>query len=326
MIYTDLYKKALIDPVDEGANILRIISGYATAAMAFHHIHDLKLHRNDFKVSLLVGMCPIDGLSVSNHRGFKSIVESEYFENFSCSYIFNNSPVHSKIYIWYKGIDFYKAFIGSANYTQNAFSTNQRELLAEIKDNDVDSYYKSIEKDSIFCSHIDAENLIKIYNDKNYYKCHLHEEIIKPKDSKLTPDISNIEHVIIPLLSARTGDVQKTGGLNWGQRKGRNPNQAYLQLPPAVYQSDFFPLRPQHFTVITDDSKTFICVRAQKSTEGQAIETPHNNSLLGEYFRNRLGLPNGAFITRADLERYGRTNVVFYKFDNENYYLDFSVA
>jgi hypothetical protein len=49
------------------------------------------------------------------------------------------------------------------------------------------------------------------------------------------------------------------------------------------------------------------------------------NSLLGEYFRNRLGLPNGAFVTKADLDRYGRTDVVFYKFDDEEYLMDFSI-
>lgn len=328
MIYTNLYEETLIKPAKEGADTLRIISGYATAAMAFHHLQDLKRkpYNSDFRISLLVGMCPEDGLSISNHRAFQSIASSEeYSKNFSCSYVFNNPPVHSKIYIWYKGINFYKAFVGSANYTQNAFSKNQRELLAEIKDSDIDSYYKLIEKDSIFCTHIDTENLIKIYNDKNYYKYHLHEESIAAKDSKLIPDISNVEHVTVSLLSVRTGDVQKTGGLNWGQRERREPNQAYIQLSPDVYRSDFFPSKRQHFTVITDDSRTFICVRAQKSDDGQAIETPHNNSLLGEYFRNRLGLSNGAFITRTDLEHYGRTDVVFYKFDNENYYMDFSV-
>jgi hypothetical protein len=124
---------------------------------------------------------------------------------------------------------------------------------------------------------------------------------------------------------SRTGEVQNTGGLNWGHRDKRNRNEAYIQLPPEVYKSDFFPVKPQHFTVVTDDSKTFICCRAHKGRTGEAIETPHNNSLLGEYFRNRLGLPNGAFVTRSDLEKYGRTDVIFYKFDNENYYMDFSV-
>jgi hypothetical protein len=55
------------------------------------------------------------------------------------------------------------------------------------------------------------------------------------------------------------------------------------------------------------------------------IETPHNNALLGEYFRNRMGLANGAFVTRKDLKLYGRDDVKFYKFDDENYYMDFSV-
>ena len=54
------------------------------------------------------------------------------------------------------------------------------------------------------------------------------------------------------------------------------------------------------------------------------MDTPHNNSLLGEYFRNRLGLPNGAFVTRQHLEDYGRIDVAFYKIDDENYLMDFS--
>ncbi|MPM75174.1 hypothetical protein SDC9_122165 [bioreactor metagenome] len=129
----------------------------------------------------------------------------------------------------------------------------------------------------------------------------------------------------VSLLSSRTGQVQTRGGLNWGQRERRNPNQAYIQLSPEVYQSDFFPLRSIFFTVITDDQHTFICTRAQKSEEGQVIETPHDNSILGSYFRQRLGLPDGAYVETADLLRYGRTGVTFYKIDEENYYMDFSV-
>jgi hypothetical protein len=79
-----------------------------------------------------------------------------------------------------------------------------------------------------------------------------------------------------------------------------------------------------HFTINTDDNKTLIATRAQQN--GKAIHTPHNNSLIGEYFRMRLGLPKGAFVQKEDLIRYGRTDVDFYKVDDENYYMDFSVA
>lgn len=78
-----------------------------------------------------------------------------------------------------------------------------------------------------------------------------------------------------------------------------------------------------HFTVLTDDEKVMICSRAQDNSK--AIHTPHNNALLGEYFRNRLGLSSGELVTKDDLEAYGKTEVVFYKIDDETYYMDFSV-
>ena len=318
MIYKDLYKQVLIQPCNEGANHLKIVSGYATSAMASRHLEDLREKGLYAHISLLVGMCPSDGLSVSNHRGFQNILNSDmYKNNFSCSYIYKAPSVHSKLYVWFKDDKLYKTFIGSANYTQNAFY-NQREILSEINDSNIIRYFQELEKDSIFCDIIESEDLVHIYNDKNYYNKHTHED----KDINFKPDSSEVKNITISLLS-RTGEVQKTAGLNWGQRDNREPNQAYIQLPPHIYRSDFFPKSPQHFSVVTDDSKTFICRRAQKDEQGQAIETPQNNSLLGEYFRNRIDLPNGAPIWRADLERYGRTDVTFYKFDDENYYMDF---
>lgn len=122
----------------------------------------------------------------------------------------------------------------------------------------------------------------------------------------------------------RNGEMPTTSGLNWGQRDGREHNQAYLKLTPDIYNSGFFPAAPECFTVRTDDGKYMICRRAQKSKDGEAIHTPTSNSLLGEYFRNRLGLANGAYVTKEDLLRYGRTDVTFYKLDNDEYLMDFS--
>jgi hypothetical protein len=324
MIIDNLFQTALIQPALDGADSLKIISGYATSAMAFHHLEENNRISKNINISLLVGMCPSDGISLSNHRGFQNILESGYSSLFSCSYIYKPPAVHSKAFIWYKDRQFYKSFIGSANYTQNAFFEKQRELLIESNSTDLASYYDVLEKESIYCDNLDTEELIKIYNDKHYYRQHRHEEKIKAGDSESLPGIEALDNVKVSLLG-KNGEIQTKGGLNWGQRPGRDPNQAYIQLPPVVYKSDFFPLRAQHFTVVTDDNKTFICTRAQKTEEGHAIETPQNNSLLGEYFRNRLKLPNGAFIRKEDLENYGRTDVTFYKIDNENYYMDFSV-
>jgi hypothetical protein len=327
MIYTNLYEEVLIKPCQEGADKLKIVSGYASSAMAFHHLEELKKKKYNIHISLLLGMCPADGISYTNHNGFLNTI-AHYSKQFTCGYICNPPPVHSKLYIWYRSGSLYKAFIGSANYTQNAFSKNQRESLAEIHDANVSDYFSLLEKDSIYCNHNEAIESVRVYNDENYYRYHLHEDI-NANNLGIIPSQPEIASVTIPLYSRITGEVQSTAGLNWGHRSDpryhRNKNEAYIQLLPDIYKSDFFPVKPLHFTVVTDDSKTFICCRAQKGKTGDAIETPHNNALLGEYFRNRMGLADGAFVIRQNLKDYGREDVTFYKFDDENYYMDFSV-
>jgi viroplasmin and RNaseH domain-containing protein len=323
MIYTDLYNEVLIKPCREGADSLLIISGFASATMAYSHLKDLNEKKLKARINLLIGMCPSDGVSLSNHKGFQGIVNSSTrgFKNlFMCSYIYKPRSVHSKLYIWHKRDKIYKTYIGSANYTQNAFH-RQREVMAEIKEQNVDKYIQMMIQDSVYCTNLEAEELVSVQNDANYYRQHIHED---NKTENISP-FSPIKSVKVSLLSRKNGEVPERGGLNWGQRPGRNQNQAYLQLSPDVYRSDFFPIAPQWFIVHTDDFKYFFCRRAEKDQNGQTIHTPENNSLLGEYYRYRLGLASGAFVTRQHLEQYGRTDIDFTKIADDEFYMDFSV-
>ncbi len=332
MITKNLFDKVLIDPVKNGADTLYVVSGYATAAMTFHHFDSLKKeYRKQIRINLIVGMCPYDGLSLSNHKAFQQLAGADFPDHFKCSYIVNAPQVHSKAYAWFQGEKPVSGFIGSANYTQNAFSKSQRELLISCDPKLGLDYFKSLISDSVYCTHNEIENYIEIYRD-TYYSRRKKEQLERqglPLITSERADLQDLPAVKISLLD-RHGNIQKTAGLNWGFRQDkvsrRNKNEAYIQLRPEVYKSDFFPTRSIHFTVLTDDNKTLICTRAQKDEHGHAIETPHNNSLIGEYFRNRLGLPNGAFVTKDDLLRYGRTDVDFYKVDDETYFMDFSVS
>lgn len=321
MIITgNLFQTVLIGPCNEGADKLRIVSGYATSAMASRHLAYLQEINPSVKVSLLVGMCPTDGIALGNHNGFRSLTS----DRFVCSYITAPPSVHGKLYLWYKGDSLLKSFIGSANYTQNAFFS-QREVLSEFSDPDVTSYYESLERDSIFCTHCEVDEAVRVHNDRHYYNRHPNEDTITDNNLE-TFNTEGLPSIRVSLLTNQ-GNVQRRVGLNWGQRPGRDHNQAYIQLPPPVYRSDFFPERPDHFTILTDDSKSLICVRAEKLNQHPAGCAIHSipNSRMGEYFRNRLSVASGAFITAGDLQHYGRTDVVFYKLDNENYYMDFSV-
>ena len=124
-------------------------------------------------------------------------------------------------------------------------------------------------------------------------------------------------------LFDRNGDVQY--GLNWGNRDNRDRNEAYLQLPPDVYKSNFFPEKGTYFIVETDDNETLIMNRAQKGV-GTAIQTPENNATLGLYIRKRLGIPSGTEITADHLNSSKLTEFIFTKIDNKHYRLSISTS
>ena len=127
MLTKDLFSEILIKPAMDGANRLYVVSGYATAAMAFHHLEVLRTRETLISIELIIGMSPVDGISIYNHRGFQDLMQNTYAGNFSCSDLTNIPPVHSKVYAWYKDQAPICGFIGSANYTQLAFGKNQRE-------------------------------------------------------------------------------------------------------------------------------------------------------------------------------------------------------
>ncbi|KAA3650162.1 MAG: NgoFVII family restriction endonuclease [Proteobacteria bacterium] len=315
----NLFKKILIEPVSD-ASELYIVSGYASSAMVFHHATKLKELDLKIKINLLIGMTSEDGLSYTNHKGFQKLMNDDFSSFFTCSYLTDCPPVHSKVYTWINGTKPVKAFSGSPNYSQKAFVGNhQREVANECDPSMAYEYYNSLIDESIYCNHLEAEELINLYKaqkpDKS--KSSLMEETGFSYDSAL-----GLEKVTISFIN-KYGVISKRSALNWGKRKGREPNQGYIPLRSNVYKTNFFPPRSQHFTVHTDDGKILICSRAQEN--GKAIHTPHNNSLIGEYFRYRLGVPNGELVTMDHFLKYGRTDLEFYKIDEENYHMDFSV-
>lgn len=318
LIHTDLFEKILFQPVKEGANKLFIVSGYATANMAVRHFEYAKTQNKEIEINLVVGMYVHDGILKNNHMSFKDLQWGKGGVKFDCRYITSLPPVHSKVYSWFKDNDPMVGFIGSANYTQNAFSSSMREVLHSVNASECKNYYDQVRTESLRCIDPKIEEFVPIY-DRRQLK--LIEEIPEA-DLELGKRLEGLEMRSLSLVD-RTGAVPARSGLNWGQRGGREPNQAYINIPADLGRSGFFPDRNVVFTVITDDDKQLICVRAQDN--GKGLHSTLNNSLLGEYFRHRLGLPNGSFVTLADLLRYGRTDVDFYKIDDETYFLDFSV-
>lgn len=316
MITGDIANSILFEPIESGADTLLVLSSYASPNMASWYMEQLcKRRTKPIDISLVVGMTAYDGISVPAHRGFLSLHNRHIAgsdKSFRCNYICENPPEHSNLYIWLKHEQPELAFTGSADFTQAAFLSSRKEIMQICSPTDAYDYYLKAESRSCICNHSEIDDMIIIRNNHP----------ILDNETELRGGIScgSVESVQLSLLTDK-GIVAKTSGLNWGQRKGRNHNEAYIRIPIETARRGFFSTNC-HFMALTDDGHTLILRVEQQGNK--ALTTPLNNSLLGEYFRTRLNLSNGQLIARDDLEKHGRTDVVFAKIDDELFYMDFS--
>ncbi len=308
--------EVLFEPLYNEADELYILSAYATPNMLSWYIKNI-YHKtsNPIKINLIVGMVPFDNLSVSVHEGFIGLMASELpheIRSLKCSYVIDKPAEHANLYIWHKSGQPLAAFTGSANFVQSSFIGRRRnELMYACDPKEAMLYYESVVPRTVYCNHAEIGEYI----------------ILRPThpildlECNLLKEINDLDSVTLSLVT-KSGETGARSGLNWGQRRGREPNQAYIPLPSKIAKSGFFPLEKCHFTAITDDRHQ-LTLRVEQQNN-KAITTPIRNSDLGEYFRNRLGLSNGAYVTREALEHYGRTTVKFVKLDEETFYMDFS--
>ena len=307
VLVRDLFQQVLVAPALElGATRLQIVSGYATASMANRHMGYLSELDIPVSIELIVGMIGQEGIDKKQHIDCcKYTREGAHGLDFSCRYVIGRNPVHAKAYVWLTDQDVpIMAFSGSANYTHRAFSQTQTENMVNTACPSVQTLYGMVKRNTVGC--LDKEEVSK------------HIKLLEPRQTARTSG----EKISLSLLTRR-GDTHAKAGLNWGQRGTRNKNEAYIPIPADIRRRRFFPPLKKAFNVATDDDDSFIFVVAQM--EGKALETKQSNALLGEYLRARMGLPSGKYVTREDLEKYGRTDVSFTKLDDGTYLMDFGV-
>jgi hypothetical protein len=322
MLVENLYNPSLIEPVISGvANKLYIVSGYASATFARRHLLELKRHSSDFEVNLIIGMPS----AKNDHMAFL-LLHEEFKGSFNAYYLQNQPPVHCKAYSWFYDNKPTIGYSGSANYSQYGFFPDQQlNQLTNDNPTEIKKLFDSLLTRSIF---IPQHNVVLPINHRI------------PRVESVPPggvewEIPGVR-VTISFLD-RYGQLPERSGLNWGkrlskrknQRTGqinwdrREPNQAYLSLKGDSRKIGFLPAKAYTFTLITDDKHSFDCVVAQDGRK--AIQSTNDNSELGKYIRDRIGVPLGEKIRVEDLEKYGRTDYTIEKIDDETFLLDFSL-
>jgi len=323
LFLSDLYERGLINPVRSGADRLLVVSGYASPIIASQLLTDaLDQFRRKLAIEIVVGMTGKDGVPMDMHRGFESLLSEPRAELLKVAYMPTGRAVHTKLYVWLRGDEPMSAFVGSSNFTQNGFLVGVRnkrrdELLTQVAVDEALAEYQRVEGESISIDNPSLWDEVEVRRRVTT----METDSPLPEDFATSVQVVEAEHVILPLVM-KNGNVHLRSGLNWGQRPGREPNQAYIPVPSTIAQLGFFPPRGVQFLVLTDDDRAIIMVVAQDGNK--ALESPQGNHLIGEYFRNRLGVANGAPVTAADLARFGSRFVKFYKTDDESYFMEFS--
>jgi len=307
MITDNLYQEVLLNPIKNGADELYIISGYSSATFLRKHIYEASIVEPNIIINLIIGMSQRQ----RDHSAYLNLLKI-YPNNFKGYYYKGRPEVHSKVYAWRKkGIPLL-GFSGSANYSQFGFNKEkQGNQLTEDKAEEILEYYNYLIKNSIL-----IQEYIPTHNDINT------PPIVKGSlPSGEIEWISPNKSVRISFLDKK-GKLPEKSGLNWGQREGREPNQAYLSIKKDARNEGFLPEKGFTFTLLTDDKQTLDCTVQQQGRK--AITTTYNNSEIGLYFRNRMSVKQGDPIEPKDLIKYGRTDFTLEKLDDETFMLDFS--
>ena len=309
LLTDNLFQRVLIDPAKRlRADRMLAVSGYVTANMVYRHMECLDENGCNPSIDVVAGMVPMQGMNKTHHQQFvKFSKEPVRGCDFSCMYAVSVNPVHAKVFIWMRGKKPVAAFAGSANYTARGFGENQNEIMIQADPKDALGFYKRTAGQSLYCFDSEIENRISLNTRRR------REDYGNDSDNSV--DLS--------LLTRDGKETHRRAGLNWGQRPGRDPDQAYIPVSQKVARRKFFPPRARPFTVSTDDGRSFILAVAQDGDK--ALHTPEGNSILGRYFRDRLNLNPGQYVKKRHLEEYGRTDVTFTKMDDENYSMDFDV-
>lgn len=352
----NLERPVLYDPArtdGDDCNRLKIVTGFTDCDMIAQHLIQLHseqgrsgIHCGKINIDIIVGMYRNANLTKQKHakimRTLKWInkIDPDHIET-SCKYVYRNQQVHSKVYAWLRNDEPVRGFAGSANYTINAFRVN-RESLADCSGREASAYYDSLLCDAIDCFDENLQNVL-ILPDATAYDF----------ESEVSPD--NLENLTYEGLMRRTpldtlrvswlgdnGHVGRSSGPNWGFREKesyidkngkpalnrRDHNQAYIPYNKRNQKPGFFPDRVHPddkncplFKAVTKDSGTFYMRMAQANNK--ALQTAESNAKLGKWLRERLGLADGAMVTDEDFERYGNSEVTFYKFADDVFVMDF---
>lgn len=232
-----LYSDSIVQPIfiepflTLHANKLCVLSEHASPNMASWLLKTYEERKlNGISLELIIGDTLNCGIDINTHEAFKELQGNRYsakWGKFSCSYLYDPPDFSGTNFIWLKDDIPLKAFISSYDFTQQSLLREGDHKLTETSAYSAYNNYEKVTNRTIFCNHAEVEDYIIIHNPN--------------RPINLQSSLSENQYVTLSFIT-RTGDTGAKSGLNWGQRKNRNRNEAYIPLPSYIAKSGFFPL------------------------------------------------------------------------------------
>lgn len=338
--YIDLEQVVLHSQISRSCNKLLVISGYVGSEI----VKELARFPKDTHFTIVYGMYGCDNISEPLHKQFIELQKK--LDNVDILY--STVPIHSKIYCWSYNNEIKSTMIGSANFTINGLRRNYKETLYDVQEESLPEYlvyFDYVLNKCLPCT--DKRILLK------------KQKHIAIGDSIFATQPFLSEGICRASLLSRGKEVAEMSGLNWGLSNGHvAPGDAYIAITKEYikYFPNLFPSKKyvngiqnieskgkanrenDEVELIWDDGTSMIgLMEGQQSVDNGSIypkqlSSSPNKNIIGIYLRKRLGLlnPDGSVdlkhrITKADLLRYGRTNIDISLIGEGIYYMDFSV-
>lgn len=305
-----------LQQVDE----LIIISGYL-GPLPVQYLSNLP-----FNVKVFYGMYGENGISVGLHN---SLLHTQR-NSLNIEIAYATLGIHSKCYIWKFQGQIVHALIGSANFSSNGLTTPNREVLTVVSPqayNDLATYETYVNTISNNCSNI---------------------RLGIQQTQARTINNQNNQNICNMTLLDQYGNIPLASGINWGHGEGHvTPNDAYIAVRKNYIRNYPFLFPPKQISpilniqgrqqrhndvieIIWDDGTIMEGLLEGTQDENgliypKQISSSPNKNILGSYLRQRLGVPQGSFVTHQDLQNYGRFDISVSLQGAGVYNFDFSV-
>lgn len=326
IITTDLYHRILEKNLTDYKKI-RIVSGYGSASF----LRKILSNYSNIELDIYIGMAQ-QGISKLNHKGYLEIM-SEY-KKVNVFYQVNGDLNHMKLIEFYNSAT-KKAYIGSANFTENGY-VRQKECMSLLNAN-LDEIFKQQQKNSLVCTSEGIDKYISFFDDQlndseqvegfmipekkkfvNKNTTSNSFEVFQMKSKKelmIQSDMEFFNYFKIPIVLPKERDPhwQSKGINSWT----KNVEPRLKETPKLTFES-LYP-KDELFEIELENGYVFeACLTGKFNRELKIL-----NGNIFEIIRQRLNLLKETPISYEMLKERGVTEVSFVRLNEKKYYMYF---